>query len=151
MKVYGEVEYNSTHSYPWWMASFPPRSIYPRKTVLLPVNKESGWVPKLAWMLWRKEKSLAPTGHWNTVLHLFKYHAYVENPHWSGNIKVKRKYTILLSSSPVTPIALQTVSVPCSTSLSSPLIVLNCGLTDFCLYCKCMWTKRMSPNITTVK
>ena len=39
-----------------------PHALHPDKEHLVPTGKESCLGPKIVWMFWRREKSLAPVG-----------------------------------------------------------------------------------------
>jgi hypothetical protein len=40
--------------------NFIPQSLYLSERTLVPLEYDAGWVPKLGWIFWRREKSFVP-------------------------------------------------------------------------------------------
>jgi hypothetical protein len=47
-----------------WVVSFTPQLLYPQVESLVPIGQEAGWTPHQVWMLWSRDKSLAPVRNW---------------------------------------------------------------------------------------
>jgi hypothetical protein len=45
-------------------SSTSPNSFTPREMLPVPIEYEARWIPEQVWILWRKEKFLAPAGNW---------------------------------------------------------------------------------------